>query len=613
MININIRNGISAIKNCANTLVSRPGIYKMIGKDDQILYIGKAKDLSKRVIQYANINNLSYRLKRMVSLIERIDILFTKSEIEALILEADLIKSIKPKYNIALKDDKSFPYIVLDKNHNFPKLKKFRGKKNDALIYFGPFLSVDKLDKIIIELQKLFLIRSCSDYYFSTRRRPCLMYQIKRCSAPCVNKISPEDYSKSITNLKKFLSGKTQEIFSDFIREMQYYSDEMEYEKAANIRDKIKLLNYVQSKNIFHGFSNRNIDIFIFYEESSSQKYCIQVYIIRDGHNFGDKCRFFDRNPIESEKEIIYRFIIQYYQNNEIPNEIWCNIENMDFKSISKVTQSTTKSNIILPKNKNDKNIFNFVIENTKEVYNKYIQNYLTKIDIFQDIAKKFALPFIPEKIEIYDNSHNHGANPVGCVVVVGQEGFIKSEYRKYKITNKKCMDDYHMLREVIRRRFKKIDQSSLPDLIIIDGGKGQLSAVTDEFNNMNIGNVNIVAMSKGLNRNSGREFFHQNGKFSFQIDKSDKTLLFLQNIRDEAHRFAVTSHRNLMRKSSKKSELDAIKGIGEKRKRSLLLYFDSLNNLKLASEEDIAKIEGINKKLAKNIFQYIHKSNDKV
>ena len=216
MININIRNGISAIKNCANTLVSRPGIYKMIGKDDQILYIGKAKDLSKRVIQYANINNLSYRLKRMVSLIERIDILFTKSEIEALILEADLIKSIKPKYNIALKDDKSFPYIVLDKNHNFPKLKKFRGKKNDALIYFGPFLSVDKLDKIIIELQKLFLIRSCSDYYFSTRRRPCLMYQIKRCSAPCVNKISPEDYSKSITNLKKFLSGKTQEIFSDF-------------------------------------------------------------------------------------------------------------------------------------------------------------------------------------------------------------------------------------------------------------------------------------------------------------------------------------------------------------------------------------------------------------
>ena len=439
------------------------------------------------------------------------------------------------------------------------------------------------------------------------------MYQIKRCSAPCVNKISPEDYSKSITNLKKFLSGKTQEIFSDFIREMLYYSDEMEYEKAANIRDKIKLLNYVQSKNIFHGFSNRNIDIFIFYEEPSSQKYCIQVYIIRDGHNFGDKCHFFDRNPIESEKEIIYRFIIQYYQNNEIPNEIWCNIENMDFKIISKVTQSTTKSNIILPKNKNDKNIFNFVIENTKEVYNKYIQNYLTKIDIFQDIAKKFALPFIPEKIEIYDNSHNHGANPVGCVVVVGQDGFIKSEYRKYKITNKKCMDDYHMLREVIRRRFKKIDQSSLPDLIIIDGGKGQLSAVTDEFNNMNIDNVNMVAMSKGLNRNSGREFFHQNGKFSFQIDKSDKTLLFLQNIRDEAHRFAVTSHRNLMRKSSKKSELDSIKGIGEKRKRSLLLYFDSLNNLKLASEEDIAKIEGINKKLAKNIFQYIHKSNDKV
>ena len=613
MTNTSIKNGINAIKNCSSTLASRPGIYKMINKDDQILYIGKAKDLSKRVIQYANINNLSYRLKRMVSLIDRIEILCTKSEIEALILEADLIKSIKPKYNIALKDDKTFPYIVLDKNHEFPKLKKLRGKKNNNLIYFGPFLSVDKLDKIIIELQKLFLVRNCSDYYFSTRKRPCLMYQIKRCSAPCVSKINREDYSKSIINLNRFLAGKAQEVFSYFIKEMEDFSDKMQYEEAAIIRDKIKLLNYVQSKNIFHGFSNRNIDIFIFYEETLSQKYCIQVYIIRDGHNFGDKCHFFDRNLIESEKEILYRFIVQFYQNNAAPSEIWCNIENIDFKIISEAIGNISKSKIILPKNKDDKNILNFVIENTKESYKKYIQNYLTKIDIFQDIAKKLDLPFVPEKIEVYDNSHNHGSSPVGCVIIVGHDGFIKNEYRKYKIADEKCMDDYHMLREVIRRRFRNVDKNSLPDLIIIDGGKGQLSVVTEEFNSMNINNINIVAMSKGVNRNSGREFFHQNGKSSFQIDKNDKTLFFLQNIRDEAHRFAVTSHRNLMRKNSKKSELDAIQGIGEKRKKSVLLYFDSLNDLKLASEEDIAKIEGINKKLAKNIFQYIHRLNDKV
>ena len=324
----------------------------MINKDDQILYIGKAKDLSKRVIQYANINNLSYRLKRMVSLIDRIEILFTKSEIEALILEADLIKSIQPKYNIALKDDKTFPYIVLDKNHEFPKLKKLRGKKNNNLIYFGPFLSVDKLDKIIIELQKLFLVRNCSDYYFSTRKRPCLMYQIKRCSAPCVSKINREDYSKSFINLNRFLAGKAQEVFSYFIKEMEDFSDKMQYEEAAIVRDKIKLLNYVQSKNIFHGFSNRNIDIFIFYEEPSSQKYCMQVYIIRDGHNFGDKCHFFDRNLIESEKEILYRFIVQFYQNNATPSEIWCNIENIDFKIISEAIGNISKSKIILPKNK---------------------------------------------------------------------------------------------------------------------------------------------------------------------------------------------------------------------------------------------------------------------
>lgn len=613
MANLNIESGLNVIKNCAITLTSKPGIYKMISKDGQVLYIGKAKNLRNRVIQYANINNLSYRLKRMVSLTDRIDILITKTETEALILEADLIKSTQPKYNVALKDDKTFSYLVLDKAHDFPKLKKFRGKKNDNFIYFGPFLSVDKLDKVIVELQKLFLIRNCNDYYFSTRKRACLMYQIKRCSAPCINKINQQDYNKSLGNLKNFLTGKTQEIFSYFTKEMEYFSNKMQYEKAANIRDKIKLLNYVQSKNTFHGLSNRNIDIFIFYEEASSQKYCIQVYIIRDGHNFGDNCHFFDRNTIESEREIICRFFIQFYQNNEAPSEIWCNIANVNFKSISEANKNISKSKIILPKNKDDKNIFNFVIENTKESYKKHIQNYLTKFNIFQDIAKKFNLSFVPEKIEVYDNSHNHGSNPVGCVIVVGHNGFIKNEYRKYKIIAEKCMDDYHILREVIRRRFKNVNENSLPELILIDGGKGQLSAATEEFNNMNIMNINIVAMSKGLNRNAGREFFHQNRKSSFQIEKNDKTLFFLQNIRDEAHRFAIISHRNLMRKSSKKSELDAIKGIGEKRKKSLLLYFDSLNNLKLAREEDIAKIDGINKKLAKNIFQYIHKLDDKM
>ena len=607
-MNQNIKKGIDVIKACVNNLASKPGIYKMICKSGEIIYIGKAKNLKKRVSQYANINNLPYRLKRMISLIYKIDILFTKSEIEALILEADLIKSIKPKYNIALKDDKSFPYIILDKNHDFPKIKKFRGKKNDASIFYGPFLSVDKLDKVIVELQKLFLVRNCTDYYFTTRKRPCLMYQIKRCSAPCVGKITKQDYQIQVNSLKKFLSGKSQDLISELIKEMDCMSNDMQYEEAAVIRDKIKLLNYIKSKSIFQGFSSKNIDIFIYKEDISIQKYCIKTYVIRDGHSFGDKCEFFDKNPLETVEEVIYKYIIAFYQNNYMPNEIWCN-NKIKYEIIKQAInkQQSSPAKVLYPKNNNDKKIFNFVIDNTQEEFKKYRYNYLAKIDIFKDLMNKFDLSYIPEKIEVYDNSHNHGANPVGCVVVVGQDGFIKNEYRKYKIKLEKCMDDYQMLREVIRRRFKNINHTNLPDLVLIDGGKGQLTSVMDEFKKLDIHNINVVAMSKGINRNSGREFFHKESKSSFQIDKNNKTLLFLQNIRDEAHRYAITTHRNLMRKNLKKSELDSIKGIGLKRRKSLFLHFNSINDLKLASEDEIAKIKGINKELAKNIFQYIH------
>ncbi|MSO13533.1 excinuclease ABC subunit UvrC [Rickettsiales endosymbiont of Trichoplax sp. H2] len=607
-MNQNIKKGIDVIKACVNNLASKPGIYKMICKSGEIIYIGKAKNLKKRVSQYANINNLPYRLKRMISLIYKIDILFTKSEIEALILEADLIKSIKPKYNIALKDDKSFPYIILDKNHNFPKIKKFRGKKNEASIFYGPFLSVEKLDKVIVELQKLFLVRNCTDYYFTTRKRPCLMYQIKRCSAPCVGKITKEDYQIQVNSLKKFLSGKSQDLISELIKEMDCMSNNMQYEGAAVIRDKIKLLNYIKSKSIFQGFSSRNIDIFIYKEDIAIQKYCIKTYVIRDGHSFGDKCEFFDKNPLETIDEVIYKYIIAFYQNNYMPNEIWCN-NKIKYEVIKQAInkQQSYQTKVLYPKNSGDEKIFNFVIDNTQEEFKKYRYNYLAKIDIFKDLMNKFDLSYIPEKIEVYDNSHNHGANPVGCVVVVGQDGFIKNEYRKYKIKLEKCMDDYQMLREVIRRRFKNINYTNLPDLVLIDGGKGQLTSVMDEFKKLDIHNINVVAMSKGINRNSGREFFHQKSKSSFQIDKNNKTLLFLQNIRDEAHRYAITTHRNLMRKNLKKSELDSIKGIGLKRRKSLFLHFNSINDLKLASEDEIAKIKGINKELAKNIFQYIH------
>lgn len=609
MNEVDIKRGVSIIKDSVQNLGSKPGVYKMIGGVEETLYIGKAKNLAKRVSQYANISKLPYRLKRMVSLLHRIDILTTKTETEALILEADLIKTIQPKYNIALKDDKSFAYLALDNEHDFPKMKKFRGKKQGNTKYYGPFLSVDKLEKTIIELQKLFLIRSCSDHYFATRRRPCLMYQIKRCSAPCVGKITKENYDKSIDDLKLFLAGKANSIHSKLIDGMENASDALEYERAASIRDKIRLLTYIQSKNIFHNLAGKNIDIFAVYEEKDEyQEFCIQVFMVRDGHNFGNKLEFLDKHPGMTKEEVLSGYMIQFYQDKSIPKEIWSNVSITDTKSISSALGESIK--IFTPKDGENKGIMGFAVENTKDAYKQHLDDTLTKTAIFNELAVKFSLPCLPETIEVYDNSHNHGSYAVGCVVVVGQDGFIKSAYRKYSMSNMTkdiSMDDFAMLKEVIKRRFGKSSETrNMPDLMIIDGGKGQLSAVCSELKRLEISNANVVAMSKGPDRNAGREFFHQNGKNEFQMQKDDKVLLFLQKIRDEAHRFAITSHRKLLRKSSQKSGLDRIQGVGEKRKKILLSHFGSINELKSASEEDIAKVKGLNQKLAKMIFQYI-------
>ncbi|WPX96747.1 excinuclease ABC subunit UvrC [Candidatus Bandiella euplotis] len=606
MNEIDIKRGISVIRNSVKNLDSRPGIYKMIGSADEILYIGKAKNLAKRVSQYAHVSKLPYRLKRMVSLLHKIDVLTTKTETQALILESDLIKTTQPKYNVALKDDKSFAYLALDNDHDFPKMRKFRGKKQSNAIYYGPFLSVEKLDKTIVELQKLFLIRNCSDHYFATRKRPCLMYQIKRCSAPCVGKITKEGYNRSINDLKLFLAGKTKKIHTNFMDEMHHFSDKLEYEKAASIRDKIRLLTYIQSKNVFHKLAEKNIDIFIIHEEKNEQEFCIQVFMVRDGHNFGSKLQFLDRHPGVFKDEALSRYIVQFYQNKPIPKEIWSNIDIKDTQSISAVLAKKIK--ITTPKTGEKKNVIEFALDNTKDAYKQYLDNNLAKAEIFNELAIKFDLLHSPETIEVYDNSHNHGSYAVGCMIAVGQEGFIKNAYRKYSMTNSEIsMDDFAMLKEVMKRRFGKPSKEiRVPDLIIIDGGKGQLSAVCSELEKLGISNTHVIAMSKGPDRNAGREFFHQPGRQAFQLEKDSKLLLFLQKIRDEAHRFAITSHRKLIRQSVQKSGLDNIKGIGDKRKKILLSHFGSINQLKSASQEDIAKVKGLNQKLAKSIFQYI-------
>ena len=613
MTHPNIKNGVNIIKKYTNTLSTKPGIYKMIDKNQEIMYIGKAKNLNKRITQYSNFNNLPYRLQKMVSLLHSIETLFTKSENEALILEASLIKSIQPKYNICLKDDKSFVHILLDTQHKFPKIIKLRGKKSNNQISLGPFLSINKLNIVIKELQKLFLVRNCSNYDFATRKKPCLLYQIQLCSAPCVNKISEEVYSQSVRQLKDFLVGRTKQIHINLIKDMEDFSNKFMYEKAAKVRDKIKLLNSIQKVDTIYEGPNNNIDVFSYHEQTLLQKYCIQVYFIRNGCHFGDKYYYFDKDTSELKKEIIYKFISEFYQKNVLPSEIWHNIQEINPKLILKIIGCTTLQQIQVKflKASNNSKIPQLIINNIKSSFEKNSQNYFMNINVLKDLANKFNLSYIPEIIEVYDNSHHHGSSPIGCVVVVGQNGFIKSKYRKYKMANECCMDDYFMLKEVIRRRFKNINYHELPDLIIIDGGKGQLSIVTNELRRLNISQINVIAMSKGINRNEGREFFHHKNQQSFQMSKNDKTLLFLQNIRDEAHRFVLAVHRNSMKECLTKSYLDSIKGIGKKRKKSLLLHFETINDIKFANEADLIKIKNINKKLARSILQQIHYFNN--
>ncbi|MFQ3307593.1 MAG: excinuclease ABC subunit C [Candidatus Midichloriaceae bacterium] len=609
---LEITRGISVIKRVAKVLGDKPGIYKMLGSDNKVLYIGKAKNLSKRVIQYSNVGDLPNRLKMMVSLVYDVEVVITNTETEALILESDFIKNHKPKYNILLKDDKSYPYIAVDIKHDFPRLIKTRSTKCKDNMYFGPFLSANKLDNTIVELQKIFLLRSCSDSYFHSRKRPCLMYQIKRCSAPCMGYIESERYKGFVEQCKLFLQGKSKELQNKLITQMNNLSESLYYEDAAAIRDKIELLTYIQSKNVFCALVDSDIDIFYFYKEDGYEFWCVHIYIIRNGRSLGNKVEFFKEEFLIKEDEVLEKIIVQFYEKRPCPQKIWSNVTLKNKKTLVKFLNSKNVGvvNMIVPRLTEEKSVMEFIKNNTKNLYDDYIKKYLGNVELFKGLSRIFELPSIPQKIEVYDNSHNQGDCPVGCVVVVDNSGFLKGEYRKYKFEKNDfngVVDDYGMFRDVIRRRFSK-NERDLPDLLLIDGGKGQLSAVQSELLKLGIVQVPVVAMSKGKDRNAGREFFHQNNRSQFQLKKDDKLLLFLQKIRDEAHKFAVISHRKMMSGASNKSALDLIPGVGIKRKKILLSNFGSVANLMLASQYDISQLVGFNQKLAKIIFQYIHK-----
>lgn len=612
--------GIQIIGKTTTFLQNKPGIYHMKGSQGKTLYIGKAKNLKKRVKSYLRQNQLSIRMQRMISLIKSIETVTTNSEAEALLLESNLIKKLKPPFNILLRDDKSFPYILIRNDHKWPQLLKYRGQRIKKGHYFGPFPSTKGVNETIVTLEKAFLLRTCTDNNFKNRQRPCLLHQIKRCSAPCVNLISHKEYSSLVKETVSFLSGKNQTIQEKLGIAMQSASENKEYEKAAVYRDRIKALRQVQILRRSSIDEIEDIDILAGLQKGGIT--CIQVSFFRDGSNYGSRSYFPKHGSDEKVEDVLAAFIPLFYASHPIPKKIYVNHKLQDPRLLEQAMKirKGKKIHLMFPRKGEKRNMILRLEDEAKEAFAKKLSRIESNKISLKRIVEIFRLGKTPRRIEVYDNSHIAGSEPVGGMIVANEEGFVKKEYRKYnigKITpllKQRTSDDYAMIKEVLTRRFKRIlnedpdrASKSWPDLILIDGGKGHLSVALKTLRNLKIKNIPMVAMAKGLKRNEGKEkFFSSNGK-TFSLDPKSPTLYYLQRLRDEAHRFAITSHRQKRSKSLYKSELDKISGVGSKRKKILLQYFGSLQGISEAKILDLKKINGINRKTAEMIFNHFH------
>ena len=591
-----------------------PGVYRMLDKKNQVLYVGKAKNLPNRLKSYALDKNQPTRTERMLALTQNLEIITTNSEAEALLLEANLIKKFKPKFNVLLRDDKSFPYIFIEKDCDWPQLSKHRGKKNKNGYYFGPFASVGSANWTIKILQKVFLLRVCNDSVFKNRDRPCILYQIKRCSAPCVNYLSKTEYSKLVSDAISFLSGKSKSIQKKLSFEMEKSSKKMDYEKAATYRDRIKALTQIQTSQYISSTNLDNADVISISQEAG--KSCIQVFFYRSKQNWGNQSYFPSHDQSHTAEEVLTSFITQFYENKNVPAEILLNKKINDLNLIKSALEKkeekfisikvATKGNVL--------KLSKMAEKNAKEALTRKIFESETNIKLLDQVADKFKLNISPRTIEVYDNSHIQGTHAVGALITFSSEGFIKKQYRKFNIKNKELNngDDYGMLKEVFERRFSKIIKNKkqtdiiIPDLVIIDGGKGQYSVGRKILDEYGFHDIPIIAIAKGKNRNKGDEtFIHKTS--SIKLNKREPLLFFLQRLRDEAHRFAVSSHRMKRKKSLSKSLLDQINGIGRTRKRYLLNYFGSAKAVESASFDDLKKVEGIETSVAKKIHDFFH------
>ena len=604
--------GKKVIKDQIPLIPKNPGVYKMLSSTGEILYIGKAKNIPNRLKSYVTESNLPIRTERMLSLTHNLETTTTSNESEALLLEANLIKKHKPRYNILLRDDKSFPYIYIGNKDKWPQLTKLRGKKSKTGYYFGPFASIGSANWTIKILQKIFQLRVCDDTVFKNRDRPCILYQIKRCSGPCVGHIDEKDYLSTVNDAIDFISGKSRRIQKNLSKEMEAASKELDYEKAAIARDRIKALTQIQTSQKINQTNLNEADVISIYKETG--KTCIQVFFFRSKQNWGNQAFYPKHDTDDTVEEILSSFLPQFYENKTVPALVLTNIETKEKKLLEKTFSTKENKQIIIKKAKakNEVSISKLAEKNAKQALKQKLIQSDTNNNLIESLSTKFKLNSNIDLIEVYDNSHIQGTDSIGALICFSSEGFVKKRYRKFNIRDEKIKnDDYGMMKEVLFRRFSKAVKEksgslSLPDLIIVDGGKGQYSVSREILNELGLHDLPILAVAKGKKRNAGEEkIYHKNKEFF--LNRSDPLLFFIQRLRDEAHRFAVSTHRSKRKKNLSKSLLDQIQGIGKQRKRALLNHFGSARAVESASLEDLKAIEGIEDSIANKIYNYFH------
>ena len=608
--------GYAVIQGYLKTLDGSPGVYRMLDAQARVLYVGKARNLKARVSNYSRPGQHTPRIDRMIRDTASMMFLTTRTETEALLLEQNLIKQLKPKYNVLLRDDKSFPNILVSKGHAFPQIKKHRGAKTEKGAYFGPFASAGAVNRTLNQLQKAFLLRNCTDSVFEGRTRPCLLFQIKRCSGPCVGLISEAAYGEAVADAERFLSGRSTKVQEELAEQMRAASDAMEFERAAGLRDRIRALTAVQSTQGINPRGVAEADVIALHMEQGQA--CVQVFFIRANQNWGNK-DFYPRVGADvSAAEVMEAFLGQFYDNKEPPRQVILSdeVENPDLMAEALGQKAGRKVEILVPQRGEKAELIQGALRNARESLARRMSESATQGRLLAGLAEAFGLDAPPQRIEVYDNSHIMGTNAVGAMIVAGPEGFIKNSYRKYNIRGDELTpgDDFGMMKEVLNRRFSRLmkedpdrDKGLWPDLLLIDGGAGQVSAVAQIMAEHGVEDIPMVGVAKGVDRDAGKEEFHRMGERPFALRHNDPVLYFVQRLRDEAHRFAIGTHRAKRAKAVGATPLDDIPGVGATRKRALLAHFGSAKAVSCADLADLKAVDGISDAMAETIYGFFH------